>query len=380
MKLRSRAMLLTALVSMVTLLCSDMLLAGVLGKVDDILEGIVTMGRKADPLKKGPVFRQADSFDSLIKRDPDLVASLDRKANKIGDTQSMLQRLNLPPGSKLADEFRSLDPVKQNMVLELASTAQVILRRTDGMDIIQRFDKSGILLVQRFGDNVIAPVSMVVKNDELWELAAKSSKDLGRIDAESMKQLGQYLNSLPKPINLRKFEQISDFNNATRVRLCYETLKKYGKSGLYSLNDLTRRCWDLAKQHPKKAAYGAAIAIIWLEPDIVLDPLGRLKTNAVELVQKVAENIGKFLAEIPVVAAKGLKQGAEKAIREQMPSVSESTEWVISAAGWAITILAVMALLFAIPITRFIPRLIFNKTASLIKKGFQGNLSDKGRS
>ena len=101
---------------------------------------------------------------------------------------------------------------------------------------------------------MIEPVSFVVKNDELWNAAAATSKALQGIDPAQMKQLSEMLKKLPDPVNLRTLD--SAFSNADRVRLSYQVLKKYGKKGFDNLTALTKKCWDLAKRHPKKALFG----------------------------------------------------------------------------------------------------------------------------
>ena len=83
--------------------------AGGLSKVDDILEGIATLNKKTRGLPDDKaVFKQTETFETLIRREPGLADSLRRKTTKLDNAQSELKKLNLPPGSRLADEFLSL--------------------------------------------------------------------------------------------------------------------------------------------------------------------------------------------------------------------------------------------------------------------------------
>ena len=352
--------------------------AGGLSKVDDILEGIATLNKKTRGLPDDKaVFKQTETFETLIKREPGLADSLRRRATKLDNAQSQLKKLNLPPGSKLADEFLSLPPARRYAVSQLAETTQIILKRADGADLLTRLDKSGLLLVQRFGNNVIEPVSFVVKNDELWNAAAATSKALQGIDPAQMKQLSEMLKKLPDPVNLRTLD--SAFSNADRVRLSYQVLKKYGKKGFDNLTALTKKCWDLAKRHPKKALFGGAIAVVWLNPDLVLDPVGRLKDNAVRLVESIAMNFGEVLASVPVAVVQGMKRGAEAKVREYLPEMPAAlADWMAPAIGWLATIAGSLLILFLIPFTRFIPKAIVGWVFRLFKSPFRRNRLNSG--
>jgi len=351
---------------------------GALSKVDDILEGVVLLNKKSRGLPDNQaVFKQSETFENLIKRDPDMANSLRRKATKIDDAQAELKKLNLPPGSKLADEFLSLDASGRYAVSQLAETTQIILKRSDGADVLTRLDKSGLLLVQRFGNDVVEPISFVVKSDEIWDGAATAFKALKELDPAQMRHLSESLKSLPLSVNVRTLD--TAFSNSDRVRLSYHVLKKYGKKGFDNLVDLSKKCWDIAKRHPKKASFGAAIAVVWFNPDLVLDPLGRLKDNAVVIVEGIAKSFGEALGSVPGAIVKGMHQGVENKVREYLPNMPEAiSSWVVPIIVWLITISGFLFLLYLIAPLRFIPKAIVGGFFRIIRSPFRGRASKRG--
>lgn len=340
-----------------------------LGKIDNLLEAVIQFNRKTHAGMDDNFFKQADSFETLIRRDPHLSARMNRPVSFSDDAQAMMKRLNIPQGSKYADEFLSLGPGARHAVTELGTTVQKVLHRSDGTDLLQRLDKSGLLMVQRFGDDILEPVSTLIKNDELWGEAGTALKSIKQLNPEQLRKLRIAMGDSPTPVHLDPILRHSGFSNVDRVNIFNDTIKKYGKSGFDNLKKFTQKTWDWAKRHPKKAATGLAISIVWINPDLVLTPMGNLKENAVKLVTGFSETIGEIMVEVPIAVAGGIKQGAAQKINEKMQVVPQQLrDWTASILGWIISVLVIMGVLFFIPQTRFIPMVIFAATIGRLKK------------
>lgn len=341
-----------------------------LSKVDNILEGVVLLNKRTHALPDNQaIFKQSETFENLIKKEPNLVNNMRRKTTKLADAQADLRKLNLPPGSKLADEFLSLPPAGRYAVSQLADTTQVILKLPDGMDVLTRLDKSGLLLIQRFGTDVVNPISFVVKNDEIWDGAATTFKALGGMEAAQIRKLYENLKILPFLTNPRILN--SSFSNADRVRLSYQVIKKYGKKGFDELVKLTKSTWGIAKRNPKKAALGAAIAVVWVYPDMVLDPLGHLKNNAVRTIERLGTIYGEFMVEAPVAFVGKVGEGAKNKIIEHMPDMPAAVSNVlVPIIVWFVSISGFLLLLYLIPPWRFIPKAIAGWVFRILKAPF----------
>jgi hypothetical protein len=343
-----------------------------LGKVDDLLEAVIQFNRKSPAGMENKFFKQTDSFESLIRRDTHLSNRINRPVSFSDDAQAVMKRLNIPQGSKYADEFLSLGPGARHAVTELGSTVQKVLNRSDGTDLLQRLDKSGLLMVQRFGDDILEPVSTLIKNDEIWGEAGMALKSVGKLNSDQLRKLRLSMIDPPTSVNLDQILRYPGFSNAERVDLFYDTMKKYGKSGFNNLKEFTQKTWNLAKRHPKKAATGLSIAIVWINPDLVLTPMGNLKANALELLVGLSEKIGETIVEVPVVVAEGIKQGAAQKINEKFQGLPPQLgDGIASIFGWIISLSVIMAALFLIPQTRFIPMIIFAATIGRLKNKFR---------
>ena len=344
--------------------------SAVLSKVDNILEGVALLNKRTHALPDNQaIFKQSETFENLIKREPNLANSMRRKTTNLADAQAELRKLNLPPGSKLADEFLSLPPSGRYAVSQLAETTQVILKRADGMDVLTRLDKSGLLLIQRFGTDVVNPISFVVKSDEIWDGAATAFKALGELDPAQMRKLSENLKTLPISISPQILN--SSFSNADRVRLSYQVIKKYGKKGFDELVKLTKSTWDIAKENPKKAAIGTAIAVVWVYPDMVLDPLGHLKNNSIRTLERLGTIYGEFMVEAPVAFVGKVGQGAKNKVIEHMPDMPAAlSNVVVPIIVWFLTISGLLLVLYVIPPLRFIPKAIVGWVFRIFKAPF----------
>lgn len=350
-----------------------------LGKIDNLLEAIIDLNRKI-PTGSGskPIWRQTKSFDTLIRQDPKLMSRLRRVPSQMEDVQTMMRRLNIPQGTKYADEFLSLGPAAKHAVNELGSTAQTILRRSDGADVLQRLDKSGLLMIQRYGDDILPPVVVVLRNDDLWGNAATATKALNRLDPVKIKKLNTSLNTLPAPVALRNIDKYQNFSNADRVKLINNTLRAYGKTGFEKLKKFTGKIWTIAKKHPRKTAMLAAIAVVWIHPELVLTPVGSLKDRSVQLVDGIGEIIGEALVEIPSAAAGGVKDGATERAKEALPDfIVKHGSWLSSLIGWAISFLVIMIILYLIPFTRFLPAYLYYVTIGRVIIGMKRKIKEQ---
>ena len=226
--------------------------------------------------------------------------------------------------------------------------------------------KKGLLLGSAYGDEFLETTYALARQNEVWDAAKLSVKALDADNVLTLRLLEK--NNLAGKYGI--IRRVSEFDP---VDMMARVAKKYGPRGKESILEFFRKAgryaWEFAKDNPKKTALGAVVALVYIEPDIILDPLGRLKDNAVEgLLNGLVTLTAEGSAE---VASMPFRFG-DKFIERIAPDLPVFLKVI---ASYIIAFIVLMLLLYIIPFTRFIPRYICNRLSNsrLIRRGGDNN-------
>jgi len=323
-------------------------------KIDDIFEAIVEnsfrkVGKKMDDLA---ALRKGDSFSTLLRKNDDF-ADLLKTRKLVDDDIAGLRRIGFPPGSRYADEFMTLPKAERVLGYALNDATSRIARLPAGDDMVKRLGKKGLLTSGIYGDDFARGAYAIARQDEFWNAARHSLRVVDQDNADLMRFIQRQ--NLPGG-GYQSLRRISDFDP---VDLTARVMRTYGPRGVESLKDFMRKVGKFMKENPKKSAAGILIAMVYINPSLILDPVGKLKDNAVDgLLMGLAEIGGEAAAGLSV-----LPMGMAERFTERL--FSDWPVFMKSMISYIMAFVFLMGFFYVIPFTRFIPKKIFSWVASI---------------
>jgi len=337
--------------------------------IDDILE--VFAKKTAKITDNSKIFKRIESLKKIIKKNPDLLIGM--KKIDYDDMVSTLKKLKIEEGSELAKQFRKLSHADKLITLNLQEITEKILKRSDGLETLKRFDKDGLLICTKFGDEIIDPLEKIIKSDNIWKASDEIADTLKKLSPEKVNSFKDLLKNKNIKINAKEFLNTSKFTSSYIVERSLPIIRKYGKRGFVNIKKVLKTAGKTAKEH--KILTAAVVCLAF--PDLILTPLGMLKDGYMKILDNTTEIITETIvgtAKVPIIITTEIPKKIAKAIIKAIGLDPEKGlgKFIYSMFYPILIILFILLILLIFKSTRFIPKKIFSIFKKKNKKNSEG--------
>lgn len=322
--------------------------------LDDVLSNVLQnafkkAGKNLDDLAS---LKKGEAFSTLIRKNDDFL-KISRKG--FDDDLLAMKKIGFPAGSKYIDELLSLSKQERRLAYALDDVASKVAKLPAGDDMIRTVGKKGLLLGTVYGDEFLEGAYRLARQEDVWDATRKSVKVLDKDNSGLLKLMDE--NGFTT--QFRMMQGVDEYNP---VDLMVNVVRKYGPRAQESVFEFFRRIKTGAQwlDENRRVILYAFVAVVYIDPSLVLDPLGRLKDNVVD---KFIDGVATLSAEAVETLVYEVPVGFGKTFTERF--IPNGPAFLKNALIYLIAFFFLMSVFYLIPFTRFIPRSVVAALSSL---------------